>query len=323
MSSPSTTTSPASIAAYVVGIIAAFMYSGVYLFDLSGAVMPSNVSGDVSVATGEAIFNGKGKCYTCHSIGGEGSAVRCPNLGVKAPDFMSPIGVRGGYLKPGVSAVEYIIESIYDPNAYVVDGFPGGVMKPINRPPIALSDDEITSVALFLLDTSGIETGDDHIAAVLKAQKPYRGAETTVANAGPAVDFPDGDSEDGFAVFEGNKCFQCHLVDGAEFDPGDLAPEDLDGGVGPELTSVGAVQDYEYLFESVVNPNAVVLPNPSKDKHYADEDGNSKMPDFLDSITSRELVDLVAYLKSLDGTRVDGSMDEDEDDEDEDEDDDE
>ena len=95
------------------------------------------------------------------------------------------------------------------------------------------------------------------------------------------------------------KCFQCHLIEGAEFDPGELTPEDLQGGVGPELTGIGAIQTYEYLYESVVNPNAVVLPDPSPDKKYSAEDGISKMPDFLDTLTARELVDLAAYLKSL------------------------
>ncbi len=211
-----------------------------------------------------------------------------------------PIGLRAASRKPELSAIEYIVESIYNPNAYVVEGFPKNVMKPINRPPIALDDDAITSVILYLLEKSGIDVTDSVIKEVVTAQHPFRGKDAAgEAGAAPAITFPEGDHEEGFYVFESMKCFQCHLIEGAEFDPGELTPEDLQGGVGPELTGIGAIQTYEYLYESVVNPNAVVLPDPSPDKKYSAEDGISKMPDFLDTLTARELVDLAAYLKSL------------------------
>ena len=112
------------ILVYALVNIFIFMWLGSYLFDLSGGVVPGGVSSEISASTGEAIFKGAGKCSTCHSFGGEGSAVRCPNFGVQTPKFAAPIGIRGATRKDGYSAIEYIVESIYDPSAYVVEGFP-------------------------------------------------------------------------------------------------------------------------------------------------------------------------------------------------------
>ena len=281
--------------------IAVFMWLGGYFFRLSGGVVMGGVSGEVSAAAGESIFKGAGKCYSCHSFGDEGSAVRCPNFGAQPPRFSAPIGIRSAERKPGYTAIQYIVESIYDPNAYAVKGFPKNVMKPINRPPIALEDDEITSVVLYLLENSGIEVNDDVIAEVVKAQVPFAGAgrEVEVASGPSAMESLEGDPEEGFYVFEEMKCFQCHLIAGADFDPGELTEEDLLGGVGPELTGIGGIQTYDYLLESILNPDAVVLPDPSPDMHYSGEGGSSKMPDFLDGLSVRQLADLVAYLQSL------------------------
>jgi uncharacterized protein involved in high-affinity Fe2+ transport len=53
----------------------------------------------------------------------------------------------------------------------------------------------------------------------------------------------------------------------------------------------------EYFAESILNPNAIIITGPG----YTDADGLSIMPDYRDSLTVAELIDLVAYLKSLQG----------------------
>jgi hypothetical protein len=60
---------------------------------------------------------------------------------------------------------------------------------------------------------------------------------------------------------------------------------------------VGRHHPAGYLFESVVNPNAVVVEAPG----YTGADGRSIMPDYRDRLSVRELIDLIAYLKSLRG----------------------
>lgn len=54
----------------------------------------------------------------------------------------------------------------------------------------------------------------------------------------------------------------------------------------------------EFFAESIINPNAV-LDAQAKEKGYLGTDGKSKMPDYNDLLTVKELVDLAAYLSSL------------------------
>ena len=50
---------------------------------------------------------------------------------------------------PGLTAEEYLRESIVDPDAYVVDGFPAGQMLPHYLD--ILSDEDIDNLVAFLL----------------------------------------------------------------------------------------------------------------------------------------------------------------------------
>ena len=100
---------------------------------------------------------------------------------------------------------------------------------------------------------------------------------------------PDGDPRKGRVVFERLECFTCHAVAGEKF-PRPSRP-------GPALTDVGRHHPAGYLFESVINPNAVIVEAPG----YTGPNGRSIMPDHRDSLSARELIDLVAYLKSLGG----------------------
>ena len=102
---------------------------------------------------------------------------------------------------------------------------------------------------------------------------------------------PAGDPVKGRKAFVDFECFSCHQVKGEKFPPGKK------GDVGPELTGMGARHPTDYFLESVVNSNAVIVEGPG----FAGPDGLSKMPDYRDSMTVAQLIDLVAYLKSLTG----------------------
>ena len=91
-------------------------------------------------AVGEDIVGGKGTCITCHTMGETGS-LRFPDL--------AGIGARAGSMMEGYSDIEYLAESLYDPNAYIVEGFLQG-MPTISKPPIGLSDTEILAVIAYL-----------------------------------------------------------------------------------------------------------------------------------------------------------------------------
>jgi hypothetical protein len=100
------------------------------------------------VKVGREIMEGKGICLTCHTIGKTG-ALRFPDLG--------GIGATAKDRVPGLSDVEYLAQSMYEPTAFVVPGFPPA-MIPINQPPIGLTDQEILCVIAALQTLGGTPT---------------------------------------------------------------------------------------------------------------------------------------------------------------------
>lgn len=98
--------------------------------------------------TGREIMDGKGLCFTCHTIGHKGP-LRFPDL--------ENVDVRAKTRRPGYSDVDYFAESLYHPEAYIVEGFNPG-MPVINKPPIGLSDREILCVIAYLQTLGGTPT---------------------------------------------------------------------------------------------------------------------------------------------------------------------
>jgi mono/diheme cytochrome c family protein len=111
---------------------------------------------------------------------------------------------------------------------------------------------------------------------------------------------PQGDPAAGRMVFVEMECYKCHQIKGEDF-PGIAESEK---GVGPELSQM-AGHPVEFLAESIINPNAVIEPE-DKELGYLGEDGRSKMPDFGDSLTVKQVADLAAYLASLEGEQHKG-----------------
>ncbi len=97
---------------------------------------------------GREIMEGKGICLACHTIGKTG-ALRFPDL--------AGIGAQAKSRVPGLSDVEYLAQSMYEPNAFIVPGFPPA-MPPVNQPPIGLTDQEILSVIAALQTLGGTPT---------------------------------------------------------------------------------------------------------------------------------------------------------------------
>ena len=132
------------------------------------------LSGDLTTAdmvkVGRQIMEGKGLCLTCHTIGKTG-ALRFPDL--------EGVDVRAKTRVPGMNDVEYFAQSLYDPTAYVVAGFPPG-MPPVNKPPIDLNDQEILCVIAYLQTLGGTPT------VTLKTTHKYYGGATAPAAPGTA-----------------------------------------------------------------------------------------------------------------------------------------
>src|SRR6185295_19333429 len=104
---------------------------------------------------------------------------------------------------------------------------------------------------------------------------------------------PPGDPAEGRRVFVAMECFACHEVQGEKFPSTSKTARDA----GPALTGMGSHHPPEYFAESIVNPNRVIVTGPG----YTGPDGRSKMPSYADTMTLKQLIDVVAYLASLTG----------------------
>ncbi len=98
---------------------------------------------------GKEIVHGRGLCLNCHSIGDTEAGTQGPNL--------EGIGQRAAQRVAGLSAVEYLAQSLYYPDAFVVDGFVATMLK-VDEVPIGLDDDEIVMVIAYLQSLGGVPT---------------------------------------------------------------------------------------------------------------------------------------------------------------------
>ena len=105
---------------------------------------------------------------------------------------------------------------------------------------------------------------------------------------------PQGDPVEGRKVFIAMECYKCHEIEGENFS----RVAEAERGVGPELSQMAGMHPVEFFAESIVNPNAVI-DTDDKAKGYLGEDGKSKMPEYNDILTVKQVADLAAYLASL------------------------
>ena len=167
------------------------------------------------VATGKTVFEGKGTCMTCHTIGKTSGPFRFPDLG--------GIGGRAATQEPGLDALTYLAKSLYHPDDFIVPGFSPG-MPAINKPPIGLTDDEIRAVIAYLESLGGTPAvtmqtaipfaaggapptdaapaGGEAVAAV-----PEGGAAAPAAGAAPAA---PGAARPAETLVSQYKCADCH-----------------------------------------------------------------------------------------------------------------
>ena len=87
-----------------------------------------------------AVIGTQPGCITCHSL--------TPDEVIVGPS-MAGIASRAGSRVPGQSAEEYIRESILNPEAYLVEGFPTGTMPQVWGQ--ELSDDQLNQIVAYLL----------------------------------------------------------------------------------------------------------------------------------------------------------------------------
>jgi mono/diheme cytochrome c family protein len=171
-----------------------------------------------------------------------------------------------------MSAKQYVIESLLQPGAHIVEGFPN-IMPAVDKPPIALNRSEVWALTAFLESLGGTV---DVVLADVPASVGAGGAGA----AAPEIKLP-GDPKAGEQVFAGKgTCIACHKAGKVGTSP-----------VGPDLSQIAKIQTPEYIMKKILDPKGAgtVAGFPP-----------GVMPaTFGQALTSKEFVDLVAFLLTL------------------------
>ncbi len=238
----------------------------------------SDMTTDEMVEAGQATMAGKGICLTCHTIGSRKPG-RFPDLG--------GIGAIAGSRREGMSAVDYLAESLYEPNAYIVEGFNAGMIA-VSKPPISLSDQEILSVIAYLQSLGSTPT------VTMQTKLKYSRGETEPAVAAAvdptsldasAVSAAGTGSATGQELLEKYLCITCHNID---------APSAL---VGPSLYDVGTRLTTAAIYEAIMAPDETIAEGyfPGVMPAMMQSSG------FYDQVSAHQLQTLVDYLASRKG----------------------
>src|SRR5262245_19663435 len=187
-----------------------------------------NVTPAQLVKAGEEIYKTKGTCEICHRIGQKGT---------RAPD-LAGIGARAGKMKPGMSAKQYIIESLIHPSAFIVEGYPP-IMPAVDKPPIALNRSELWALTAFLESLGG--TVDVTLNDI-----PATAGAAAAGGSAPEIKLP-GDPKAGEAVFAGKGgCIACHKAGKIGASP-----------VGPDLSQNSQISDHDCIMRKIHEHDSV------------------------------------------------------------------
>jgi mono/diheme cytochrome c family protein len=225
-----------------------------------------SVTTEQLVKAGEEIFKGKGTCQICHAIGQKGT---------RAPD-LAGIGARAGKRKPGMSVKAYLIESLLDPGANLVEGYPN-IMPRVDRPPIGLNRSELWAIAAFLESLGG--TVDVKLEDIPKDAGAVAGGA-----GGPVAELKlPGNPQAGQAIFMGKgTCIACHKAGSIGASP-----------LGPDLSQIAKIQTADYIMAKILNPASMGT--------VAGYPPNLMPPTLGQTLTAKEFMDLMSFLLTLKG----------------------
>jgi cytochrome c2 len=235
----------------------------------------SNLTTEEMVEIGEEIAVGKGTCLSCHTIGSD-QAGRFPDL--------ANIGAVAATRKAGLSDIQYLAESIYEPDSYVVEGFNSGMPK-INKPPINLNDREILTVIAFLQALGGKPTVTMQTKLKWQVSAPASPDTPVSSQQSLATTSVKSETIDGKGLFNRYACITCHSID----DPTKL--------VGPSLYDVGSRLNKASLYEAILEPDASIAQGYTAGIMPATLEAIG----FYDKVTMKEIKVLVDYLATQKG----------------------
>ena len=227
-------------------VLGTFMWIGYAITAMTGGEKKAGGVVEISPEGGEQIFWGKGRCFTCHSIGGQGSAVRGPNQGQFGEKFPLPIGLRAVERakerteQTGIryTRTDYLVESLAKPDAYVVDTYKNE-MAIVYAPPISLNLKEIKAVISYLQSQGG-DVDIDSIEQPTELANQYYDRIAAASAAG------GGDPGNGEEMFV-DTCSDCHKLKGEG------------GEIGPDLSTISD-KGLKFISESILRPTKKITP---------------------------------------------------------------
>jgi cytochrome c2 len=268
--------------AFNIVIIAFFLYVGNSIPQLrqdppKELVLAADASAEDFVKAGQDLFYGKGTCALCHEIGKKGE--RCPDLagvGERAETRIKEEHYKG----KATNGAEYLVESLMEPTTYVVEGYQPS-MPPVGR---QLSDLELVAVVSFLQSQGGEVTvnGQTHFP---KWRGEGGGVASAAAAPAPVTAAAASSGASGQELIQQWGCITCHKLDG---------PDKL---IGPSLWDIGARKDANYIRESILQPDAVVVEGFPAGLMKGTLDGSG----FYQKVPLQDLNAIVDYLTSLKG----------------------
>ncbi len=280
---------------------------------------------------------GKGKCAHCHIfVEGQRQNIGPSLIGLEERSHTRPQEARykmfseeyaknpepiSGLKASATTGGEYILESIYCPSCYVVEGFAvpesdGFVSKmPVmNHMPYQLSDYEIIAIVSYLQasaspgDFSKVTAVDDWKNYFKKELPlPEDSPKVFASSVGLAVTEKRTDSIE--AVIKKNGCSVCHNIPGIKIAQTafigpiltmkSTAPRRLVSKEYQQAVLEGrakAMTNREYVKESILNPAAFIIPG------FRAGDG---MPsDYSQKLTLGDLDKLINFLLTIDETMI-------------------
>jgi mono/diheme cytochrome c family protein len=231
--------------------------------EIGAAMVPTQLA-----KIGQTIVRQRG-CLACHTIeptAGVKGQGRGPNLANIAARRAK--GVEGG---PKVLA-DYLVETLYDPGAFLVDGY-ANIMPVSTSAPAKLSYEEVVAVVNYLQSLGGtpsVRVGDI-------ARPTGR-----VAAAAPSTS-PE-------AILVEYNCAVCHRPEPGE-DP--FGPP-FDATLLRQAAAERGVSAEAYVMEAIVDPLAV---------ERGDFPKGTMPQDFGEQLTAGQLQAMVTYLLAPEGRR--------------------
>jgi len=293
------------------------------------------IFGTQQVAGQKAI--GKGQCPLCHTFDAGDNIGRCPNLfgvgergltRVKEDRYLNePVKVgetepKSGIVKgapdqipeeyrregapgfDGMTAEDYIRESVMCPSCYVVKGFgkAGDKVSPmpvIVKPPISLSQEEVNAVIAYLQSYN--EPGD-YSKVTVPLPSADDGPTETAEDEGEAPIFVTGAEPIG-EMINTLGCPLCHTIPGIEGAEGELGPKLHEKINAPKRIKDSrykgkATNTKEYVRESILNPSAYVVMNEEENELYPD---GLMPPDFKHKLSVDAIDKLVDFISQTEG----------------------